>query len=202
MKKSGKCPEPSSGSFSRMASPGPQRLDRMRGQRVAHRDRHRAHVARASTAPARPCGPAGRRRRPRSPGPRAPARSTRSCARSCRSRPRSTAARPRSTPSVIGSIRLMRGTRSPTIRFAYSSTVAVAPGRQHRRRLALLDDRRAGELRAGGERVAIVDRRSRCSRRPRESTRAAGPCAPVAERAARPWPARRAARRRSPRAST
>ena len=45
-KKSGKWPEPRSGSFRRIGVARPQRLDRMRGQRVAHRGRHGAHVAR------------------------------------------------------------------------------------------------------------------------------------------------------------
>ena len=63
-----------------------------------------------------------------------------------------------------------------------SSTVTVSPGRDDRRRLALLDDRRARECRAGAERVAVVDRRRRRKPSPNQAARlplSAVPAAPA-----------------------
>src|SRR5881296_1473766 len=163
MKKSGRWPEPSNGSFRRIASPGTS---------VSTGCAASAFLTANDIAPMWPgeYGPWATMR-PRASNTATekswPSRACSEYAVRCTVVPISTAidrSAPQTTPSVTGSIaedeliRSRRDRRRPHLDDQVRVLVhdRARPGWQHRRGLALLDDRRPGQRRARRKRVAVV----------------------------------------------
>src|SRR6266850_5464522 len=169
MKKSGRWPEPSSGSFRRIASPG---------RSVSTGCAASAFLTAKDMAPMWPgeYGPCATMRPCASKTATEKSWPSRACSEYavlCTVVPISTAIdcrAPQTTPSVIGSTRALTGAPSARQPRAGPSSGArlhdevrvLVDGRhharrQHRRRLALLDDRGPVQPRAGRQGVAVVD---------------------------------------------